>query len=316
MENIAKSNSKKIIKEYMRQDEEMDFMEYARKRGMFFTSDDIEYWERFSKRLKELRILDIKEKEKEKKETEKKWEEIKKRREMFEKIRQEREMLNKEEYKYGEFKLAEEKPKTAAKRVKLSEMSDEELKEYYKKKNEEKEKRKRLQEELKKEKYEAECNELQAELDKMSYKEIKEKYWKIGKYIKTSKYSGYRDERFIYYDEKGKEDKQKSDIIRNAYENKEEIKAYRRQQEEIMKQKAEQDRQYWIQRQKDNIKENNTGLIGIIGTFIFIFMFNVNVPCGILTGIFIFVFWITVKNQNDWRRREIERLEKSENNYS
>ena len=130
---LTKEKKDKIIKEFMKQDEEMDFMEYARKRDMFFTSDDIEYWERFSKRLKELRILYIKEKEEEKQKIEKEFEEIKKRRERLEKMRTE----------------VKESPKTAAKRIKLSEMTDEQLKEYYRKQKEEKERRKRIQEEIK-----------------------------------------------------------------------------------------------------------------------------------------------------------------------
>lgn len=283
---LTKEEKDKIISEYMKQDEEMDFMEYARrKRDMIFMCEDIEYWERFSKRLKELRISDKKEQEEERKVRKKNIEEIKKRRKMFEKIRQEREMLkymteknrkevervqqiaeemeknkewqkqmritktgyetNKEGNRVGEFKSAEAErkkqneewqkqawgvgsnagnetylftgkelkkvepikynssgiqdnngeyeykngvlepviEKSKPKRVKLSEMSDAELKEHYKKLEEEKERRKRIQADIVHEKRINELKEFREKIENMSYWEIINRYTYIYKPI-------------------------------------------------------------------------------------------------------------------------------------
>ena len=309
---LTKDKKDEIIKEWMKQDEEMDFKEYARrKRDIFFTEDDIELY-----------LYDFDEK----RATKEDYDKLLKVLEEMKQYKVEPKKYNSQgipdkngvyEYKNGVLKPIEEKPKEIKpKRVKLSEMSDAELKEYYKKKEEEKERRKRLQEEIKREEYAAECRELEEELDKMSYKEIEEKYWKKGKYIRTGIYSGYVEQRFIYYDEKGKEDKQKSDIIRNAYESKEEIKAYRKQQEEIMKKETEQDRQYSIEEHKDNINENRAVLIFIIGVFIFIFMVATNfedvgsiVVGGIICGFWIIMTLLIGKEQIDSQKREIEELE-------
>ena len=354
---LTKEKKDEIIKEYMKQDEEMDFKEYARrKRDIFFTDDDIELY-----------LYDFDEKrvvEKEQQEELYKfvWEDLPKEqqlrlilmyikqdktnnfavyliknkikcniRELYdywydgkqirewqeEKYTKKEEQgirltktgyeTNKEEYKYGEFKdtIIEEEPKTAAKRVKLSEMSDAELKEYYKKKEEEKERRKRLQEEIKREEYEAECRELQAELDKMSYKEIEKKYKKVENIGKT----WLRTERFVYYDQKGKEDEHKSAIIRKAYENRAEVKEYREKEAEAYKQNK-------IQRHKDAINENKAYLVFIIGIFVFMFMVATNfenvssiIVGGIYCGFFIIVFSVVGKEENDRLKREIEEME-------
>lgn len=133
-----------------------------------------------------------------------------------------------------------------SKRVKLSEMNDEELKQYYIKQIEEKKRRKRIQEEIKTE-------------EKMKLYEI-------------------------YSQEKAKRDEQQREY-------------------------AEQQRQELVQRKKDYINENNLGLIGIIGIFIFMFMFDVNVITGIICGFFITMFFVLTKSNNDKAKREIEELE-------
>lgn len=95
---LPKRKKDSIIREYMRQEEEKDFKEYARRKyNIFFTENDIELYL----------------------------------------------------YEFEEKPQEEIKVKEKIKRKKLSEMTDAELKEYYKQKEEEKRRRIRVQQELK-----------------------------------------------------------------------------------------------------------------------------------------------------------------------
>lgn len=100
---------------------------------------------------------------------------------------------NRRENKYGEFAgnetflfdndkmeqiepIKEETKKTDTKRVKLSEMSDTELKDYYRKKEEEKKRRERVKQEIAHEKRQNELKRFKEEVENMSYIEIENKY--------------------------------------------------------------------------------------------------------------------------------------------
>lgn len=94
---LPKREKDSIIREYMRQDEEKDFKEYARKKyNIFFTENDIELYL----------------------------------------------------YEFEEKPQEETKVKEKVKRKKLSEMTDIELKEYYREKEEEKERERRILHEI------------------------------------------------------------------------------------------------------------------------------------------------------------------------
>ena len=127
---LPKKEKDSIIREYMRQDEEKDFKEYARKKyNIFFTENDIELY-----------LYEFEEKPQEVEEDEKGYTYID---EKGNKV-WEKKVVNAKEEPQEETKVKEK-----VKRKKLSEMTDIELKEYYRQKEEEKRRRIRVQQELK-----------------------------------------------------------------------------------------------------------------------------------------------------------------------
>lgn len=342
---LTKEEKDKIISEYMKQDEEMDFMEYARrKRDMIFMCEDIEYWERFSKRLKELRISDKKEQEEERKVREKNIEEIKKRRKMFEKIRQEREML----------KYMTEKNRKEVERVQQIAEEMEKNKEWQK------------QMRITKTGYETnkegnrvgEFKSAEAERKKQN-EEWQKQAWGVGSnagnetYLFTGKElrkvepikynsSGIQDNNGEYEHKNGVLEpvieKPKPKRVKLSEMSDEQLKAYyiakreesrrrARIQEEIKREEYRQkleegarkynemrkvNKEIYIKTNKDLIKENILGLIGLIGMYILIFMAfppeNIIIGIVILT-IFIGPFVILVKYNNDEAKRDIRELE-------